>query len=118
MYNLSLVLTKISIVFQYTRVFTQAKIVRICHIMIGILCVYGLWTLFGSFFMCIPVAAFWDQSIEGHCMDRLAFWFSNSALNIVTDIMIFALPIPLLKKLQLPRRQKMGLMFVFTFGAL
>jgi hypothetical protein len=86
--------------------------------MVGILSIYGIWTLCGSFFMCIPVASFWDQSIEGHCMDRLAFWFSNAALNITTDIMIFALPIPLLKQLQLPKRQKLGLIFVFTFGAL
>jgi len=48
----------------------------------------------------------------------IAFWFSNAALNITTDIMIFALPIPLLKQLQLPKRQKLGLIFVFTFGAL
>ncbi len=86
--------------------------------MVGVLAVYGCWTFFGSLFMCIPASAFWNQSIKGKCMNRLAFWFSNAALNITTDIMIFAIPMPLLKQLQLPKKQKIGLMFVFGFGAL
>jgi hypothetical protein len=42
LYNLSLVLTKTSIVFQYIRIFTQHKIQRLCYIMIGILSLYGI----------------------------------------------------------------------------
>jgi hypothetical protein len=100
------------------RIFTAPKIVKLCRIMIGVLIVYGCWTILGSIFMCVPVASFWDQSISGHCMNKLAFWFSNAGLNITTDIMIFAIPMPLLRQLQLPKRQKIGLMFVFGFGAL
>jgi hypothetical protein len=118
MYNLSLVLTKISIVCQYMRIFTAPRINKFCKIMIGVLICYGCWTVLGSVFMCIPVASFWNQSLPGHCMNKLAFWFSNAALNITTDIMIFAIPMPLLGQLQLPQKQKIGLMFVFGFGAL
>jgi hypothetical protein len=120
-YNLSLTLTKISIVFQYKRIFTTPKVVRFCWIMIGILVVYGFWTVIGSALMCIPVQKFWDIYMpenEGYCMNKLQFWFSNAALNIITDCMIFAIPMPLLKQLQLPKKQKIGLMFVFGFGAL
>jgi len=119
MYNLSLTLTKLSIINQYMRIFTQPKIIRLCRIMLGGLFVYGCWTVLGSTFMCIPVAYFWDQSIKGgHCMNKAGFWFSNAALNITTDILIFSIPMPLLRQLQLPARQKIGLMFVFGFGAL
>jgi hypothetical protein len=120
MYNLSLVLTKVSIICQYMRIFTAPKIKKFCRIMIGVLIVYGCWTVIGSAFMCVPVAKFWDitGTGKGHCMNKLAFWFSNAALNITTDIMIFAIPMPLLKQLQLPKKQKIGLMFVFGFGAL
>ncbi|KAF8848700.1 hypothetical protein BDZ45DRAFT_551520, partial [Acephala macrosclerotiorum] len=117
MYNLSLVLTKISIIFQYMRIFTAKRVKFFCRIMVGVLIFYGCWTFIGSILMCIPVAAFWNQSIQGHCMNKLAFWFANAALNITTDLMIFAIPMPLLKQLQLPRQQKIGLMFVFGFGA-
>jgi hypothetical protein len=115
---LALVLTKISIVFQYKRIFTASKIVRLCNIMIGVLAVYGCWAVLGSTFMCVPVSNFWNTGISKQCMNKLAFWFSNAALNIATDIMIFSIPMPLLKQLQLPKKQKIGLMFVFGFGAL
>ncbi|KAL5345433.1 hypothetical protein ACLOAV_009805 [Pseudogymnoascus australis] len=116
-YNMSLILTKLSIIFQYKRIFTTPMINRLCNIMLGILVVYGLWTIVGSIVMCVPVAAFWDETIKGHCMNRLQFWFANAGVNIATDIAIFAIPMPLLKALQLPKRQKIGLMFVFGFGA-
>ncbi|KFZ07637.1 hypothetical protein V501_06263 [Pseudogymnoascus sp. VKM F-4519 (FW-2642)] len=116
-YNASLILTKLSIVFQYKRIFTTPLINRLCNIMLGVLVVYGLWTIVGSILMCIPVAAFWDETIKGHCMNRLQFWFANAGVNIATDIIIFAIPMPLLKQLQLPKKQKIGLMFVFGFGA-
>jgi len=67
--------------------------------------------------MCIPVSNFWNTGISVHCMEKTAFWFSNAALNIATDILIFSIPMPLLKQLQLPKKQKIGLMFVFGFGA-
>ena len=85
--------------------------------MLGLLTIYGIWTVLGSALMCIPVQYFWGVG-EGHCMNRLAFWFSNAALNIFTDILIFAIPVPLIRSLQLPSRQKMALLFVFAFGAL
>lgn len=100
------------------RIFTTPKVMFICRIMMGTLILYGLWTIAGSMFICIPVASFWDKSIKGHCMNKSAFYFSNSALNIATDIIIFAFPMPLLKQLHLPRQLKIELMFVFGFGCL
>ena len=60
-----------------------------------------------------PVSYFWDKTIEGSCVDQTAVWFSNTAINIVTDICTAVLPIPTLKSLQLPKRQKYALMAVF-----
>jgi len=37
----------------------------LCWIMIGVLVIYGLWTVVESALMCIPVAYFWDQTTEG-----------------------------------------------------
>ncbi|KAJ4412520.1 hypothetical protein N0V82_008745 [Gnomoniopsis sp. IMI 355080] len=41
---------------------------------------------------------------------------AQSTFNLVTDIWILLLPMPLLKKLQLPRTRKIGLLFVFGAG--
>ncbi|KAI9870835.1 MAG: hypothetical protein M1830_003747 [Pleopsidium flavum] len=46
----------------------------------------------------------------------MALWFSIFALRIATDLAIFALPMPVLASLQLPRKQKICLMLVFAVG--
>jgi hypothetical protein len=45
-----------------------------------------------------------------------ALWYFYASFNLLTDILCWALPIPVLAKLILPRRQKYTLMFVFTLG--
>ncbi|KAF6825413.1 hypothetical protein CPLU01_10293 [Colletotrichum plurivorum] len=114
-YNLALLFCKLSIIFSYLRVFKVATTQKVCKTMLAILAVYGAWTVFGSVFMCVPVSAFWNDG-TGKCMDRLAFWFSNAALNIATDIVIFAIPIPLIRSLQISRKQKIALIMVFAVG--
>ncbi|KAI5257165.1 hypothetical protein E4T42_01289 [Aureobasidium subglaciale] len=115
-YQASLTLTKISILLQYRRVFVGPGIQRIILGLIGVIVVYGLWSVFSTAFMCSPVAYFWDHSIGGHCLSRMGVWFCNAALNIITDVIICFLPIPVLNKLQLPRKQKYALMAVFLLG--
>lgn len=44
--------------------------------------------------------------------------FTNAALNIITDIAIAVLPLPVIKSLNLPRRPKLALMFVFLLGGI
>ena len=117
-YNLALILCKLSIVVQCYRIFRTSKVQRFLQVYFVILVIYGLWTFFSSIFVCIPVAAYWGETIgiTGRCMDRNAVTFANAALNIVSDFVIVAIPISLLRKLQIPRKQKYILMGVFGAG--
>jgi hypothetical protein len=45
-------------------------------------------------------------------------WFFNAAMNIVTDLAIIVLPMPVIRRLNLKRRQKQLLMGVFAIGGL
>ncbi|KAF4930352.1 Satratoxin biosynthesis SC1 cluster protein 4 [Colletotrichum viniferum] len=114
-YNLALLFCKLSIILSYLRVFKVATTQKICKAMLVVLAFYGAWTVFGSIFMCVPVQAFWGDG-TGRCMDRLAFWFSNAVLNIATDIIIVVIPIPLIRTLQISRKQKIALIMVFAVG--
>jgi len=119
MYNLSLTFTKISIILLYLRIFVGKPIRRACWIMMAIVVAYGLWNVVASVFSCYPIPYSWDKTIEGgKCQDKMALWFSIAALNITTDLAIFALPMPVFASLQLPRKQKMCLMLVFAVGGL
>ena len=79
---------------------------------------YMVYTLVTTFIICDPPAAFWDLSIEGHCLDFLALWFANAAINIITDIGILIIPLRLIVSIQLPRKQKFWLIGVFAIGGM
>lgn len=74
----------------------------------------------------VPPSLFWTQydtelttPPSGFCGVKYPqFVISSSALNSVGDLIIFALPIAMLWKLQLKRIQKFALFLVFATGAL
>ncbi|KAH8663630.1 hypothetical protein BGZ60DRAFT_342194, partial [Tricladium varicosporioides] len=115
-YNFSLSFTKIAILLLYLRIFTIPKITRIIYIQLVIVTIYGLWLVLCAIFACTPISLWWDKSQKGTCLPSTQIWWANATLNIATDFMIFLLPLPVIRTLNLPKRQKMGLYFVFTLG--
>ncbi|CAI6269338.1 unnamed protein product [Periconia digitata] len=116
-YNLALTLTKLSILVQYLQIFPNPRFRLNCHIAIGIVALWGTWTLFGNMFICTPVAFFWDKTIPGgFCLNQAAVWFTNGSVNIVQDFIILAMPIVMLRSLDIPTKQKKALIIVFAFG--
>jgi hypothetical protein len=116
-YNLSLFCTKFSILFQYLRIFPQRSIRAATYGLMGIVLVYAIWRFFSAVFTCNPPAAFWDHTITHKtCQDRLALSLASTTLNMATDILITVLPLPFLRKLQIPDRQRWALMAVFALG--
>ncbi|KAL4769508.1 hypothetical protein BDW60DRAFT_224763 [Aspergillus nidulans var. acristatus] len=116
-YQASLITTKASILLQYKRVFATRGMHIASWILIGFVAAWGTWTFVSAWLNCVPVAKFWDPTIDGYCLDKKALWFSNSAIHIFTDIVLLIFPMPVLKNLQLPRRQRLALMAVFALGA-
>lgn len=110
--------SKASILLQYRRVFKIRKMLLACNIMLGAIAVYGTWTFLSAWLNCIPVAKFWDDSIPGFCLSKEGLWFSNSAMHILSDVIVLVLPMPVLRSLQLPTKQKVALMGVFALGGL
>lgn len=71
-YYAGLFCVKISILLQYLRIFVQKKFRVVCFALIVIVSVCSLWAVFSGAFMCTPVKSFWDHTVAGKCLDRLA----------------------------------------------
>jgi len=78
-YYLALCSVKLSILLQYLRVFPLQSFRYACYTMIGVVVLYTCWTVFSAIFACTPVASFWDSSIQGHCLNRLAVWCDHTS---------------------------------------
>ncbi|KAF2639294.1 hypothetical protein P280DRAFT_519485 [Massarina eburnea CBS 473.64] len=118
-YNVALTSTKLSIVIQYLRIFPNARFRLVCFVAIGVISVWGAWAIFGNIYICLPVSFFWDKKVlGGHCLDQKMVFFTNATMNIIQDVLILIMPIPVLRSLSIPAKQKRVLISVFLCGGL
>ncbi|EAW13620.1 putative plasma membrane protein Pth11-like [Aspergillus clavatus NRRL 1] len=118
LYKINIGLTKISILLLYIRLFVHRWFLLICWVWIGIIVSFTLGTVFSSIFQCTPVQWAFDKSIPGggKCINMTAFWYANATFNILSDLVLIALPIPVVIKLQLPHKSKIALCGIFAVG--
>jgi hypothetical protein len=79
---------------------------------------YTIGLFFALLLACAPMNKNWDVLVEGTCVNLPALYFATAAVNIASDILLFFLPLPMVCQLQLPFKQKIGLMGIFTIGSL
>ncbi|KAF3001683.1 hypothetical protein E8E14_007899 [Neopestalotiopsis sp. 37M] len=115
-YNTGLFLTKMTFLAQYYRVLAIKKTRLVLKILMLVIGGWSLSQVFVGIFICQPVAKFWNDSLDGHCIPNLPQWYINAAGNIVTDIAVFILPLPVLGHLHLPKQQKLILLGIFSLG--
>lgn len=118
MYNFGLTLTKVSIILQYLRITVDRGVRKSCKILMYITLFNCFQTFITGIFSCYPVAKFWDDRIPGGCVNKPALWYANAAINICQDIWLITLPIFILRKLQMPRREKISLILILGLGGL
>lgn len=112
-------LAKFSMLLFYYRM-SKLRWLRILSMCIAVIVVgYSISTVFALIFPCKPIAKAWDVTIvEGSCINRGAVYIVQAVTNIVTDVLILLLPVPMVWKLQMPFIQKIGLGFIFIVGSL
>ncbi|KAF1363417.1 hypothetical protein EJ07DRAFT_152231 [Lizonia empirigonia] len=117
LYQLCVNLVKATFTFQYLRVFSHLPYPRYCCYLLFLLILSGTaWGVFGIVFLCNPVCTYWDVKVEGRCSSAEKHFLSTSIIGIVIDWAIWLLPMPVVGRLRLPRRQKWGLLVVFGLG--
>ncbi|EPS45369.1 hypothetical protein H072_623 [Dactylellina haptotyla CBS 200.50] len=111
-------LTKVSILLFYFRFCTT----RSFKVSIWITLVFIVaWTITWTFliiFQCVPVSAYWRLPRSGDKCITLQneLHLLHGSTNLITDVLVLLLPIPTVWRLQMPTRQKITLVGVFTLG--
>ena len=115
-YNAAQIMTKMSFLFQYRRIFVEGGRTRVvCLYLIIFLGAWGITQEILVCFSCVPISVF-IPSQAAVCIESLVVWYLTSAMNIVTDFIIFLVPLPVIRTLRLPRRQKIMVIGIFCLG--
>ncbi|KAJ5723302.1 hypothetical protein N7488_001337 [Penicillium malachiteum] len=84
-----------------------AAVITLTAVVSGIMCLN----------MCRPFKANWDTSI-GTCYNKQAFFLWASLPNIITDLIMLAMPVPIVWNLNVTMKVKLGLILTFATGIL
>lgn len=111
--------TKTSILLFYLtlsktqKVFRAATIVTLVVVNVG-----GLALTILNILQCRPVDAAWASPVpsSASCTNIVTIYLSSAPLNIITDLAILFLPMPILTSMRLPKKQKIILVITFGFG--
>ncbi|PYH54844.1 uncharacterized protein BO96DRAFT_424449 [Aspergillus niger CBS 101883] len=121
LYVLGLCFIKLSLLWFYlrleTRRFMQWLVYSVIFIVLGV----SISSFFVDTLSCIPPSKFWNSTKSGHCMSTASqqkFYEVNGILVIVMDILIWAVPIPMLWRVRISLRKKIAVLGVFSVGLL
>lgn len=109
-YHLVLMVLKAAFLLQYRRSFPLPDFQRLCDICLIILACWAIASAVATGIVEAPGQEDRKASFQ--------VWLAHGILNIVTDVFIFIMPLPLINTLPLSVGQKCILVFVFALGFL
>ncbi|KAJ4347973.1 uncharacterized protein N0V89_009345 [Didymosphaeria variabile] len=115
-YDCALVFVKLGILAFYHRVFVVPLFRKIVTATAIFVIAWGIGITVTLALACRPIEAFWDASVKGDCLNLVHFTYFTNITNMVTDVWIFLMPVPVIWHLQLQTKKKLLLCFIFSIG--
>ena len=110
---------KLSCLLFYLRLFSLREHRIWVWICMGIIPLFWLGGTLQVFLLCTPFKASWDPILSPtHCANSNVAFVTMGIFNMLSDLMIMLLPIPFIRKLQMTRAAKFGLIAIFGIGLL
>ncbi|KAK2922991.1 hypothetical protein FoTM2_017233 [Fusarium oxysporum f. sp. vasinfectum] len=114
-YIWGLCIIKVAFLLQYRRIF---NVMWIRKVALGVIAFSVTWNILQAILCsltCVPIALF-APSRQHRCINSLPVWLTAAVVNIITDFIVFVLPLPAIKSLPLPTKQKILLSGVVCLG--
>jgi len=118
MYRVANTLIKIYSLLIYRRIFAKSQF-RLHITIFGVLVV--IWLLVANFVaatQCTPIRKAWLVAMFGHCLDPLNDILRLHSTNLALEIIILALPVHAVSRLQMITAKKISVACIFPLGAL
>lgn len=118
---------KLSLLCQYLRIFEKGSWPhRASQATIVVVTLWGLAYTILAFFPCWPVSDFWYSPADAKCWgygawstdELVGTFYSHTAMNMILDIIILAIPFHLYFKTDMTFKMRMGLLALLLMGAL
>ena len=117
LWAVSVFLIRASVLVLYIRIFRTRSFRITCYVVHGINFAFFISTILSSALICRPLSYRWDKSIPGgKCGDQKSLDLFIGIVNLLLDICIVVLPMPVLWGLQMVISKKLMLSGMFGLG--
>ncbi|KAI1337891.1 hypothetical protein F5Y15DRAFT_147223 [Xylariaceae sp. FL0016] len=116
-YQITLLCVKTTLFLQYYRFIKQVGKYRHIYLTImGLVVCWSISQIFTMIFLCVPVQGYWDKSVPAQCLPETTVQITNAVGNIITDVIVLLLPMPIVWRLNIKPAQKYSLIGIFSLG--
>ena len=118
LYGLSVTVIKASILLFYRRLFSTVQFRTWTTV---VLIFVGVWLITNNVaaaVQCLPVQKAWEFDLPGHCVNPMTLVIGIQVPNVFLDVVILALPMPMVYRLQLSRTKRLRVAAIFLLGGL
>ncbi|KAK2058847.1 hypothetical protein LY76DRAFT_654202 [Colletotrichum caudatum] len=117
-YIWAFVTVKMSFAVLYLRLLPDEVYRRINKFLILLLLAEGVEETAVVIFRCAPVRRAWTPTVPGTCLDLTVFYYSAFVIKLLTDLVLFIQPIPIVWKLNVRVAKRIGVIFMLSLGLL
>ena len=111
-------LSRLSVVLLYLRIFTNKLARRFCWVVFTFLILNCLTAIIAAQLECIPLAYTWDKSIKGgRCFNQILWYKLTNFPNVIADVAIMLLPVQTIWTLKTSTARKAGIALVCLTGS-
>jgi hypothetical protein len=116
---MSICFIKLSILTFYLRLSVYKMFRAVVYILIILVISYTIVLVFQIIFRCHPIAKAWDITLTyGYCLSVRLVANINGVIDVITDCTMLFLPIPLIWRLRVPRKQKFLIVLILMTSSL
>jgi len=115
-YIWALAALKLSQLTFYLRAFSLLHLRYSIYLSIALILAWALVFTFIFIFLCSPISQQWTLQRIGHCMDQITTLKALIMTNVLTDLLIVALPMWTVWKLQMRLAEKIAVIGCFAIG--
>ncbi|KAF2805468.1 uncharacterized protein BDZ99DRAFT_574397 [Mytilinidion resinicola] len=108
---------RISILDLYIKIFRIPWFIKVCYAYLAFQVAFILSMFLTTMLLCRPFRYQWDKTVPGGvCGDLIASYYATHITILLTDVITAVLPIPVLWKLNMNTRKKIGISLMFMLG--
>ncbi len=118
LYAVALGFIKASVLALFIRL-GHAKLSIVSRFVLAIVLMQMIANFFVSIFQCAPIRAKWDYTItHKRCININLFFLIQTCLNLATDWLVYALPLPVIFKMHVSPKAKIVIGYNLCLGLL